>query len=179
LLILDLDETLVHSTEDQLERDADFHLEQYFVYKRPGVEKFLVQCSRLFDIAVWTSSSSDYASEVVRMVFPSDIKLNFLFAQERCVFRFNHDILTSQTIKPLTKVKRKGYSIKKIIIIDDLIETFQKNYGNAILVQPYRGEVEDTELSMLIQYLEILSELEDVRNIDKRHWRSQIQARTS
>jgi len=35
LLILDLDETLVHASERELERSADFRLVGYHVYLRP------------------------------------------------------------------------------------------------------------------------------------------------
>jgi hypothetical protein len=35
LLILDLDETLVYATEEKLERQEDFIVGQYYVYKRP------------------------------------------------------------------------------------------------------------------------------------------------
>ncbi|MDQ4120460.1 MAG: hypothetical protein M3209_03335 [Acidobacteriota bacterium] len=35
LLVLDLDETLIYATEEELERKADFRAGQYLVYKRP------------------------------------------------------------------------------------------------------------------------------------------------
>lgn len=41
LLILDLDETLFYATEEKLDREPDFVVGQYFVYKRPFVGLFL------------------------------------------------------------------------------------------------------------------------------------------
>lgn len=35
LLILDLDETLIHSIETKLDVEPDFYFEPYYVYKRP------------------------------------------------------------------------------------------------------------------------------------------------
>jgi carboxy-terminal domain RNA polymerase II polypeptide A small phosphatase len=35
LLILDLDETLIHATSKKLSREPDFIVFDYFVYKRP------------------------------------------------------------------------------------------------------------------------------------------------
>lgn len=42
LLILDLDETLIHATE-QPEREADFQIFHYHVYKRPYLEEFFLR----------------------------------------------------------------------------------------------------------------------------------------
>ena len=41
LLILDIDETLVHATEEDLGRACDFETDWYVVYKRPHVDEFL------------------------------------------------------------------------------------------------------------------------------------------
>lgn len=57
LLILDLDETLIHGTEHPLERSPDFVVGPYAVYKRPGLSDFLCRMSESFDLAVWTSST--------------------------------------------------------------------------------------------------------------------------
>jgi RNA polymerase II subunit A small phosphatase-like protein len=35
LLILDLDETLIHAIEKELQFSADFTIDKFFVYKRP------------------------------------------------------------------------------------------------------------------------------------------------
>lgn len=43
LLILDIDETLIHATEKQLELEHDFETQWYFVYKRPLVHAKLMQ----------------------------------------------------------------------------------------------------------------------------------------
>ena len=42
LLVLDLDETLIHATESALERKADFRTELYHVYIRPYINDFLM-----------------------------------------------------------------------------------------------------------------------------------------
>jgi len=41
LLVLDLDETLVFSTEQELHRPADLRVAGYHVYKRPYLDAFL------------------------------------------------------------------------------------------------------------------------------------------
>ena len=68
LLILDLDETLVFVTERHLGYDPDFAMRPYLVYKRPHLDGFLELVSPLYELAVWTSSGSDYAAELARRV---------------------------------------------------------------------------------------------------------------
>ena len=174
LLILDIDETLIYSSEKQLDRLPDFELDKYFVYKRPGVEEFISTCNNWFSLAVWTASSSDYAHEVINNLFPDSLQLEFIFTRERCLFKRNLDLDIIETFKPLKKVKRKGFSLNNVLIVDDIAETFKYNYGNAILVKKYQGEATDIELFLLLKYLEIISTEENMRIIDKRHWKSKV-----
>ena len=183
LLILDIDETLIYSSEEQLVRlpdfELDFGLEKYFVYKRPGLQEFILQCSKWFRLAIWTSSGSDYAWEVIQNIFPGNynLKLEFIFTLERCLFRRNPELDVIEVFKPLKKVKRKGFSLDSVLIVDDIAQTFKYNYGNGILVKEYRGEEDDIELSLLLKYLEMIRWEEDVRIIDKRQWKNQIDFR--
>lgn len=41
LIILDLDETLIHSTINVLDTPYDFQFDKYFVYERPLLRQFL------------------------------------------------------------------------------------------------------------------------------------------
>ena len=59
LLILDLDETLIHATTTKLGDDFAFKLYQHYVYKRPGLDAFIAACAEKFDLAVWSSASDD------------------------------------------------------------------------------------------------------------------------
>ena len=61
-----------------------------------------------------------------------------------------------------------GYDLRKVLIIDDSPESFQQNYGNAIRVPEYKGSVEDT---VLLDLLEELGSVEDIREVEKRDWR--------
>lgn len=55
LLVLDLDETLVHATETLLEIEPPYEVPPYFLHLRPGLSEFFEQVSRVFRLAVWTS----------------------------------------------------------------------------------------------------------------------------
>lgn len=51
--------------------------------------------------------------------------------------------------KGLAKVRRLGWSLKRVLIIDDEPIKLRKNYGNAIYVSPFEGAKEDNELELL------------------------------
>src|SRR5262245_59077006 len=64
LVILDLDETLVHGTEHPLARPADLRVGPYFVYQRPHLTSFLSALRERCSLAIWTSAGRDYAHGV-------------------------------------------------------------------------------------------------------------------
>ena len=84
LLILDLDETLIFATEQVLGRSENFRVPPYFVYKRPGVDRFTAFALKHFRVAVWTSSTSPYAARVIEQIFGSAYPLDFVWARDRC-----------------------------------------------------------------------------------------------
>ena len=174
LLILDLDETLVYATEQALERQADFAVSPYFVYKRPHVDAFLDQCLQWFAVAVWTSASPGYASEIVRNVFATPKLLQFVWASDRCTQAYDAEVGERFWIKNLKKVRQQGYSLAQTIMIDDSPEKHGRNYGNLVRVRPFMGDADDGELSLLITYLDTLRSVPNVRAMEKRHWRSEV-----
>jgi len=90
LLILDIDETLIHATETELERPADFQIANYFIYRRPFLDDFLTEVKKHFKVAIWSSASDDYVAEVVRQIIPADYDLEFVYGNSRCTFRRNY-----------------------------------------------------------------------------------------
>ena len=68
LLILDLDETLIHATENKLEFSEDFQFDKYYVHKRPHLEAFLIDISKHFPIGIWSSADDDYVNEIVKNI---------------------------------------------------------------------------------------------------------------
>lgn len=174
LLVLDLDETLIYASEARLERDPDFMVEPYSVYVRPHLEGFLEVCFNAFEVGVWTSSSADYAKDVVRHIFPESEQLAFLWARDRCVLRYDEDTGERTFAKPLKKLRRRGYNLGRVVVVDDSPEKFRDAYGNLVMVRPFTGDPDDTELQRLSQYLPGLARLENVRKLEKRNWRKQI-----
>jgi TFIIF-interacting CTD phosphatase-like protein len=181
LLILDLDETLIHATAKPLVQQSDFLVYNYHVYKRPYLDTFLATCLDWFDVAVWTSSGAEYASKVVDTIFPDPQALAFVWTSDRCsiVYNYNYDLIDGDypqyySRKLLKKVKRRGYNLESVIAIDDTPKKWEKSYGNLVRVTPFEGDKSDRELEHLLIYLDTLKNEKNIRSIEKRGWRDRI-----
>lgn len=87
-LLLDLDETLVHTefNNDSLAFDADLILcignDTGYVCFRPGARTFIEIMSKYYELVVFTASKSGYANPVISRLF-GDIFTHRLF-REHC-----------------------------------------------------------------------------------------------
>ncbi|MBC3910673.1 NIF family HAD-type phosphatase [Undibacterium umbellatum] len=171
LLILDLDETLIYATEQQLGHEADFQFFSYHVYLRPHVREFIAFCLEHFECAVWTSASEDYAAIIVRHLFGEEPPLKFIWARQRCTRVFNPEYQDFEWVKNLQKVKRRGYRLEHIIMLDDTPKKLRRNYGNLVRINMFEGDMQDRELKHVMLYLQELKLAENIRKIEKRGWR--------
>ena len=171
LLILDIDETLLYAADRPLERKPDCRIGPYAVYLRPFLTDFLNQVSQHYRIAVWSSSSPDYVESVVNSIFPKWIIPEFIWSRERCITRFDPEWHEQYYIKDLKKVRRQGYNLERVLIVDDTPQKVERNYGNAIYVTPWLGDQNDNELQLLTKYLLQLRDKANLRCIEKRNWK--------
>ena len=172
LLVLDLDETLIHATERPLMHEPDFELASYFVYRRPHLDAFLQFAFAHFDVGVWTSSGEVYATGIVEAIFGAN-KPAFVWASRRCTLRRDFNLDQYVATKRLAKLKQLGYRLEQIIAIDDSPEKHAQNYGNLLRVAEFNGAPDDSELLLLQQWLPGLIQMPNVRKVEKRFWRSQ------
>lgn len=174
LLVLDLDETLIFATREKLEAEADDFIGDYFIYKRPGLDDFLIEASRHFHVGIWSSASDAYVTEIVEKLLSPIIELAFVWSRSKCSIR-KSDVFDEYIYeKRLDKLKKRGYALEHILIVDDTPEKSRTNFGNMIKIEPFTGNSADKELSYLVEYLETLREADNVRTIEKRHWRKSI-----
>lgn len=174
LLILDVDETLIHASATPPNQSADFRCGPYFVLRRPHLREFLLDCAIRFQLAVWSSSSAEYLHFVLRRILPPEAELVFVWSRERCVRRFDPEWQETYFVKDLRKVERIGFDLARVLIVDDTPKKLERNYGNAIYVEPYFGDTHDRELPQLATYLKTLEAVDDVRPIEKRGWRHSL-----
>lgn len=193
LVVLDLDECLIHSRVYQEGVEYDFIIPKSFedptplygTVIRPGVDEFLDYLfeNEEFQVGVWTSATADYAEVVVNNVFGSDRVPLFVFARDRCVrswvpstniYSMSNDQIL---IKDLKKVKRAtGVGYGRMIAIDDYAPYFQRQYSNHVSVPEYTAKKERPIFPFLMRLLDRLEKLEDVRPLEKRGWLTKYRA---
>ena len=103
-LMLDLDETLIHSPSD--------HREPYYLM-RPHCNQFLTELSQHFEIVTFTAAIQHYADWVVDSIDGLGIIKHRLYRQHCTVINDEE----SELIKDLRLL---GRDIKKTVIIDNI-----------------------------------------------------------
>lgn len=171
LLILDLDETLIHGSEESLGRACDLRFDRFYVYFRPGLETFLNVIASNYELAVWSSATSGYVEEIVRALPAGPLDLRFVWSRDRCTRRFDPTLHDEYFLKDLKKVKRLGFDLARVLILEDEPRKVWRHYGNAIYLRPYLGAEADDELPRLALYLEKIVDETDFRVMEKRFWR--------
>ena len=170
LLILDLDETLIHATEAPLPRGHDFLVGPYSVYRRPYLAEFLTSCSACFRLAVWSTATDEYVRTVVDRIMPPGVEPAFVWGRRRCVRRYDPERFEEEFLKDLKKVGRMGYPLERVLIVDDTPRKVARHYGNAVYVPPFVGDPDDETLPRLARYLVSLRDVANVRAVEKRGW---------
>ncbi len=178
LIILDLDETLVHASEYELTLPCDFMVNKYFVYKRPYLDQFLTALSTHFSIGIWSSADDNYVAEIVARLTTAQVNFTVVWGRSKCSLRHDLTFDTYCFEKRLDKLKKKGFNLEKILVIDDSPEKSRTNYGNAIHIKEFTGDINDGELQFLFNYLLTLKAVDNVRAIEKRNWRQQTENKT-
>lgn len=186
LLVLDLDETLIHTVESygiETEFQGFEIRDGYYVNERPGVREFLERCfDRFEDVAVWTAGTRDYAMEILPRLCDVN-NFAFVWGRERCTWHRNLDVNSAYVdswrsehwLKDISKIKRLGYAKEKILFVDDTAANFKRSYGNLVQVRPFEAiDLQDDELELLAEYLDELGPVTNVRTFDKRNWRSDV-----
>ncbi|MDQ5932911.1 MAG: hypothetical protein QG574_195 [Cyanobacteriota bacterium erpe_2018_sw_21hr_WHONDRS-SW48-000092_B_bin.40] len=173
LLILDIDETLIHGREEPLDRPCEFPAGQYHIYERPHLNQFLNIVSEQYDLACWSSATHDYLEIVVNTI-TKDLAAPLLFVwdRSRCTRRTDFTLQEEYFLKDLHKVKKKGFDLDRVLILEDEPRKVNRHFGNAIFVRPYLGALDDCELPKLASYLESIASISNFRDLEKRNWRS-------
>ncbi|TFY65235.1 hypothetical protein EVJ58_g2114 [Rhodofomes roseus] len=162
-LVLDLDETLVHSSLKPVpspdyivpvEIESFWH--NFYVLKRPGVDGFIKRMGEIYEVVVFTASLSKYADPVLDRLDPDHSVAHRLF-RESC---YNH---RGNYVKDLSQL---GRPIEDTIIIDNSPASYIFHPNNAVPISSWFNDPHDTELTDLCPFLADLGESgHDVRGI--------------
>ncbi|KAJ2786512.1 hypothetical protein GGI15_001476 [Coemansia interrupta] len=158
-LVLDLDETLVHSSFREVEHPdyvvpvvLEGQEHNVYVVKRPGVDEFMRIMGEYYEIVVFTASLSMYADPVLDLLDKSKVVHHRLFRESCNLYNGNY-------VKDLSRL---GRDIADSIIIDNSPASYAFHPNNAIGISTWLNDPMDTELRDLIPFLIDLTQVDDV-----------------
>lgn len=162
IVVFDMDETLIHATKQKLSLPEDFTYEDFYVYKRPFLDTFLAECAKLCSIAIWSSADDEYVQGITGQFLDPSLNLAFVWGRSECWVKIvkEEDELTGlkrkryQNIKPLEKIRRQGYNMENLLIVDDSRYKVKDNPQNYIIIPAFEGEQEDQALKTLLEALQ-------------------------
>ena len=128
-LILDLDETLVHSSfkpppEESIVLPVEIDGKKFKVYVlvRPGAKEFLIEMQKYYECVIYTASLSKYADPLMDILDDQKCCSSRLF-REHCTF------YQGMYVKDLSEV---GRDLKNTLIIDNSPTAYYFQPENAL-----------------------------------------------
>ncbi|KAL6250023.1 Nuclear envelope morphology protein 1 [Rhinocladiella similis] len=180
-LILDLDETLIHSlakggrmssghmVEVKLNVPVTLSSPQpgqvasvlgpqhpilYYVHKRPHCDEFLRKISKWYKLVVFTASVQEYADPVIDWLEQERKYFVGRYYRQHCTFRNGAYIKDLSSIEP---------DLSKVMILDNSPVSYIFHEDNAIPIEGWINDPTDNDLLHLIPMLEALQYVTDVR----------------
>ncbi|KAB2025621.1 hypothetical protein ERO13_D06G139150v2 [Gossypium hirsutum] len=168
-IVLDLDETLVHSCPDPPPKTYDFMIKpsiyglrmNFYVLKRPGVDEFLEAISKKYEVVVFTAGLEPYASLLLDILDPKGLISHRLY-RDSC-----KQLGQGRFIKDLSKI---GRDLKQVVIVDDNPKSYTLQPANAIPIKRFEDDIKDRELKKLMVFFERnLDGFKDMRDAVKKY----------
>ena len=175
-LILDLDETLIHSDLDLIYKNHIITL--YFdsedddeknipipLILRPVLFDFLNYAKEKFELIIFTASHKNYADKIIDYIEKEKKYFSLRLYREHCIF-----IKPGLYIKDLRIFKNRD--LKNIVLIDNSIFSFAHQLSNGILVTSFYNDDNDFFLYNLKEYLSYcIEDCKDVRIVNKEQFK--------
>ncbi|KAF9383664.1 Nuclear envelope morphology protein 1 [Podila verticillata] len=162
-LVLDLDETLIHSTSRgsrsqgyMVEVLVDRHACLYYVYKRPHVDYFLKKVAEWYKLVIFTASMAEYADPVIDWLDQSRTLFDKRYFRQACYFK------NGSYLKDLTVIDS---DLSSVCLLDNSPISYSLNKENGIPIDSWISDPNDEALLDLLPFLDALRFTEDVRSV--------------
>jgi len=152
-LVLDLDETLIHTVEvtkkfsNQLSKAVDFYFriedQWYWVVKRPGLDLFLDFVFKYFKVGIWTAGDKEYAKHICKNILSySQLKqIQFIYSRNFCHLEQNPPAFS----KPLNKLfdLYPELNEKNTVMLDNNLNVMKYNQHIGINIPDFINQYND------------------------------------
>jgi RNA polymerase II subunit A small phosphatase-like protein len=153
-----------HSHLSQIARPTQIEDVVHFVYvaKRPGVDEFLTEMAKHYEMVIYTASLNKYADPLLDLLDPNRVIRTRLF-RESCVF------YEGNYVKDMSLINR---DLSQAIIIDNSPSSYLFHPENAIDCSSFIDDPSDRELDQIGKFLVGIKDVDDVRGTVNlwRHW---------
>jgi RNA polymerase II subunit A small phosphatase-like protein len=160
LLVLDMDETLLHADVSPVPHDVSFVVRMdngqstpVYVKFRPHLNRFLAVVSRLFEVVVFTASIPRYANQVLDFIDPHGQLVHHRLFREHCTE------VNGTYVKDLDLL---GRPMARISIVDNSPIAYSFHPDNAVAIPSWYECDRDTALQQLLPHLERMARAEHV-----------------
>ncbi|KAJ5761965.1 uncharacterized protein N7511_005347 [Penicillium nucicola] len=179
-LVLDLDETLIHSlakggrmssghmVEVKLSMPTTTALSPggpqttlgpqhpilYYVHKRPHCDEFLRKVSKWYKLVIFTASVQEYADPVIDWLEQERKYFQGRYYRQHCTFRNGAYIKDLSSVEP---------DLSKVMILDNSPMSYIFHEDNAVPIEGWINDPTDNGLLHLVPMFEALQYVTDVR----------------
>ena len=160
VLILDLDETLVHrestkqpSTSFLIHFLANGKVVTRYICKRPKVDEFLETLKPFYTIHIFTAGYEQFTNKALDVLDPCGDIFESIFYNDSCTY-YGEGIYQ----KDLTKICA---DLTQAMAIDDTPDAFIHK-SNSIVVKPFYNDMQDCELDAIAKFLLSIKDAVDI-----------------
>ena len=158
-LVLDLDETLVHSSFKPVPNpdfvipvEIDGTVTDVYVLKRPWVDYFMEEVAKQYEVVVFTASLAKYADPLLDLLDKNKTVKHRLFRESCYLYQGNY-------VKDLTSL---GRPLERTIILDNSPHSYAFQPMNALPISSFIDDPTDTDLLDATPLLVDLATVADV-----------------
>lgn len=161
-LVLDLDETLVHSQfkpnaccDLRMEIRDDHYNAIFYVSKRPHLDVFLRTVAQWYNVVIFTASLQKYADPLISVLDVNRVVKRRIFRQD-CIRRNGNFVKDITIVNP---------NLADVLIVDNSPAAYSMHPSNAIPIDTWYDDQSDDQLLNLLPLLHALAFLNDVRSL--------------